>query len=131
MDSEKMKELRAHYDNTSLAKEIAEAVLNTETEASPMIGITVRFPKPVLDRVRELAAKENIKTTALVRRWVEERVNVADDARSHYEAPKNTGTVTVTDSMTSITSSRSGARGMSGSLAAIAAARRTPLARAS
>lgn len=132
MDSEKMQELRAHYDNTSLTKEIAEAELNTETEASPMIGITVRFPKPVLDRVRELAAKENVKTTALVRRWVEEKVGSAENARSHYEAMKNTVTVTVPDSMTSTARTRSGAQAP-GSFAAIAAAaaRRTPLARAS
>jgi hypothetical protein len=69
-----MAKLRDYYDNTSLTSEIAEAKLNTETVDSPMIGITVRFSKPVLDRVRDIAARENVKTTALVRRWVEEKL---------------------------------------------------------
>ena len=74
MDDKKLKELRSYYDNTSLTAEIAEAELNTEVVDSPMIGITVRMPAAVLQGVREAAANEGVKTTALIRRWIEERL---------------------------------------------------------
>jgi hypothetical protein len=74
MDQKELKELRDYYDNTSLADKIAEAELNTAVVQSPMVGITVRLPAEVLQRVRERAEQENIKTTALIRRWIEEHV---------------------------------------------------------
>lgn len=126
MDQDKMAKLRDYYDNTSLTSEIAEAKLNTETVDSPMIGITVRFSKPVLDRVRDVAARENVKTTALVRRWVEEKLTAAEHLRQGGVTAQETVTIRLT------TRVEAGAQGASSS-AAIAAAfgRRAPLARAS
>lgn len=74
MDQKKLKELRDYYDNTDMSGEIADAELDDELVPAPMVGITVRLPAEALQRVRERAAQENIKTTALIRRWVEERV---------------------------------------------------------
>jgi len=130
MDIDKMKRLREHYDNTSLAGEIAEAKLNTETAESPMIGITVRFPKPVLDRVREVAARENIKTTALVRRWVEEKLNAAEHVRAQEATTQDIATVRIANGLAFTTPPGTGPQEAS-SVAAIIAARRAPMARAS
>lgn len=74
MDQKELKELREYYDNTDTSAEIADAELDDEIVTAPMVGITVRLPAEVLQRVRERAAQENIKTTALIRQWVEERI---------------------------------------------------------
>jgi hypothetical protein len=68
---ERMAVLRDYYDNTDLTAEIEGAELDTDIVQSPMVGITVRLPSETLQQVRELAAQENIKTTALIRRWIE------------------------------------------------------------
>jgi hypothetical protein len=72
MDKEKLEELRQYYDNTDTSAEIADAEVDDEIVQSPMVGITVRLPAEVLQRIRELAANDNVKTTALIRRWIEE-----------------------------------------------------------
>jgi hypothetical protein len=74
MNKKKLKELREYYDSTDTSAEIADAELDDEIVQSPMVGITVRLPAEVLQRVRERAARENIKTTALIRRWIEHQV---------------------------------------------------------
>lgn len=76
-------ELAAFHDTHSAADEINAAIdagaaqWETETSPNPMIGITVRLPKQVLDAVRGLAAAQHVKPTALIRSWVE--TAVADD----------------------------------------------------
>lgn len=74
MDKKKLNDLRDYYDNTDTSAEIADAEIDDEVVESPMVGITVRMPTATLQRVREQAATEGIKTTALIRRWVEERL---------------------------------------------------------
>jgi hypothetical protein len=76
--NDKVEELRKHYDNTSLTAEIADAELSTEVVESPMVGITVRFPAETLQQIREAATAEGSKTTALIRRWVEERLSAKE-----------------------------------------------------
>ncbi len=39
----------------------------------PMITTSLRLPKSLLDWVREQAAAEHTKPTALIRRWIEQR----------------------------------------------------------
>jgi hypothetical protein len=58
--------------------DIAEAELNTEVVQSPMVGITVRLPAERLEKVREIAARQGVKTTALIRRWVDNAVDAED-----------------------------------------------------
>ncbi|MGB5796294.1 MAG: hypothetical protein WBH51_10945 [Mycolicibacter algericus] len=74
MDQKKLSELRDYYDNTDTSAEIADAELDNEVAQSPMVGITVRFPVEVLQQVRLLASRNNVKTTALIRRWVEDAI---------------------------------------------------------
>lgn len=130
MEIDKMKNLREYYDNTSLTSEIAAAKLNAETAESPMIGITVRFSKPVLDRVREVAAKEKTKTTALLRRWVEEKLNAAEHMRADEATTQENLTVRFANDLTFTTHPGTGPQEAT-SVAAIVAARRIPMARAS
>lgn len=65
--------LRGHFDGSDLSDAIDSAVWETEVDSDPMIVTSVRLPKSLLDWVREQAAVEQIKPTALIRRWIEDR----------------------------------------------------------
>ena len=75
MDQEKLNELRDYYDHADTADDMADAELDTTVVPSPMSGITIRLPAELLERVRQFAAAEHVKTTALIRQWVEEAVS--------------------------------------------------------
>ncbi|MGV9543800.1 hypothetical protein ACWEQA_04090 [Nocardia sp. NPDC004085] len=81
MDPKKLAELRAHYDTTSTAEYLDNAVEDRETSESPMVGITVRLPANVLDAARDEADRQGLKVTALLRSWIEAAVaqGLADD----------------------------------------------------
>lgn len=74
MDPTKLAELQNYFDHTDLSTEIEESTLDDTVDPAPMVGITVRLPAAVLNRVREQAAERGIKTTALIREWVEDSV---------------------------------------------------------
>jgi len=57
----------------STADEMADGTWETDVDVDPMVTTSLRLPKSLLDRVREQAAAEHVKPTALVRRWVEQR----------------------------------------------------------
>lgn len=98
MNKKKLKELREYYDNTDTSAEIADADLDNEIVQSPMVGITVRLPAEVLQKVRERAAQENIKTTALIRRWIERHV----ESTSLFGGPPPMSLPVTADSVTSV-----------------------------
>lgn len=69
--------LRAHYDTTSTANELADEAAGrweTDVDPDPMITTSLRLPKSVLDQVRERAAAAGLKPTALIRAWIETAV---------------------------------------------------------
>ena len=74
MDQKKLKELRDYYDSTDTSDEIKDAELDDTIVHNRMVGITVRLPADTLQQVRELGATDGIKPTALIRRWVEDRL---------------------------------------------------------
>lgn len=74
MDPKELAELRDYYDNTDTSAEIKDAEWNDAVVQSPMVGITVRFPAVVLQQIRAAAAAQRVKPTALIRGWVEERL---------------------------------------------------------
>jgi hypothetical protein len=43
-----------------------------EDAHDPMITTSLRLPQSTLDRVRVLAARNGVKPTALIRRWIEQ-----------------------------------------------------------
>jgi len=78
MDPTKLAELQNYFDHTDLSAEIEESTLDDTVDPAPMVGITVRLPAAVLNKVREQAGVRGIKATALIREWVE--ASVAEDA---------------------------------------------------
>lgn len=65
--------LREHYDTTDQSLMVERAVLETDVAADPMVTTSLRLPKSLLDWVRTQAEQQDLKPTALIRRWVEER----------------------------------------------------------
>ncbi len=73
MDDKAMRELREHYDSQSTASEMETGTWETDVQADPMITTSLRLPKSLLDWVRDQADSQQLKPTALIRRWIEER----------------------------------------------------------
>lgn len=82
MDDRERDALREHFDTTDLADSIDSATWETEVDPDPMIVTSVRLPKSLLDWVREQAAVEQLKPTALIRRWIEDRRHASTGQRS-------------------------------------------------
>ncbi|HEY4008029.1 MAG TPA: hypothetical protein VGM60_23005 [Pseudonocardia sp.] len=73
MDNKTMLELRDHYDTQGTAPEMENGTWETEVQADPMGTTSLRLPKYLLDWVRAQAESEQVKPTALIRHWIEER----------------------------------------------------------
>lgn len=73
MDDHRLDELREYFDGADLTDAVDAAEWETEVDTDPMVVTSVRLPKSLLDWVRERAAAEKIKPTALIRRWIEEQ----------------------------------------------------------
>lgn len=71
--------LRDLYDNADTSAELEKAELDTKIIGEPMVGITIRLPASTLDAARELARKDGVKVTALLRRWIEQSVAEGTD----------------------------------------------------
>lgn len=80
-DKAKIDELRDYYDNTDTSESIKNATWDDTITEDPMVGITVRFPKSALDRVRATADTRGVKVTALIRDLVERAI--ADDPQAN------------------------------------------------
>ena len=68
-----MDAMRDHFDTSDLSGAIDSATWETDVDPDPMIVTSIRLPKSLLDWVREQAAEEQLKPTALIRRWIEDR----------------------------------------------------------
>ena len=75
-------DLRRHYDGAETSPDLARAELDTTVVAEPMAGITIRLSTATLDAARVLANERDLRVTALLREWIEERIaEHADDTR--------------------------------------------------
>lgn len=73
--ADEMDELREYYDNTDTSVLLADAVPEQpEKTAEAMVTYAVRLPKPVLDALRAAADKSDMRVSALIRTWLEERL---------------------------------------------------------
>lgn len=73
--ADKMNELRDYYDNTDTSAELQHATLEQpETTSEPMVTYALRLPKPVLDGLRQAADTHNVRVSALMRTWLEQRL---------------------------------------------------------
>lgn len=77
MGDRKLDELREHFDSTDFAEVIESATWESDVDADPMIVTSVRLPRSLLGWVRQQAAAEQLKPTALIRRWIEDRRRAA------------------------------------------------------
>jgi hypothetical protein len=75
MDRKKMLELREYYDNHDTGDEGGGGEWVTEVDPDPMVTTSLRLPKSLLDEVRRQARARGIRTTALMREWIEARAN--------------------------------------------------------
>ncbi len=71
--------LRDHYDSTDQSAALQQARLETHAESDPMVTTSLRLPRSLLEWVRDRAAEEHVRPTALLRRWIEERRSAPDD----------------------------------------------------
>ncbi len=74
--TQRIQELRDHYDSTSTVAELADGAggrWEDDVETDPMVTTSLRLPKSVLDQVRTEAKALGVKPTALIRSWIEQR----------------------------------------------------------
>jgi len=70
----KLQRLAEYYDAHDTSAELEAAELVDESEdTDPMVSLSLRLPKSLLDWVRAQARAEHTKPTQLIRRWIEER----------------------------------------------------------
>lgn len=73
-EQSKLQRLAEYYDTHDTSDELERAELVDEpVDADPMVSLSLRLPKSVLDWVRAHARAEHTKPTQLIRRWIEER----------------------------------------------------------
>jgi CopG antitoxin of type II toxin-antitoxin system len=69
----KLQRLAEYYDTHDTSDELKRAELvEGPVDPDPMISLSLRLPKSLLDWVRTQARTEHIKPTQLIRRWIEE-----------------------------------------------------------
>jgi hypothetical protein len=72
-DQTKLQRLAEYYDTHDTSDELKRAKLIEEpADPDPMISLSLRLPKSLLDWVRTQARTEHTKPTQLIRRWIEE-----------------------------------------------------------
>lgn len=73
-EQSKLQRLAEYYDTHDTSEELERAELVEEPpDPDPMVSLSLRLPKSLLDWVRAQARTEHTKPTQLIRRWIEER----------------------------------------------------------
>lgn len=73
MTPEQLAAMREHYDSTDTSDGLADGRWETDAESDPMVTTSLRLPKSLLDWLRDEAAAEQVRPSALIRRYIEER----------------------------------------------------------
>lgn len=82
MKEPNLTDLRDYYDNTDQTDALGSAQLDTNTDADPMVGITIRFPASTLNAARSIATDRAVRVTALLREWIEQQL--ADEVSDRH-----------------------------------------------
>lgn len=77
---ERLQQLADYYDGHSTADQMDGGDWVDEPVIEPMVTTSLRLPIEVMQAVRERAALEGVRPTALIRRWVEASVVSAQGA---------------------------------------------------
>jgi hypothetical protein len=80
MNRQDLLRLREEFDSTDQSDAIERGTVETDVDPDPMVTTSIRLPKSLLDWVRNQAEAERIKSTALVRRWIEEKRDGGDQS---------------------------------------------------
>ncbi|MCL2780052.1 MAG: BrnA antitoxin family protein [Actinomycetia bacterium] len=75
----KLKQLRDYYDNTDVSDEMERAELVAAPEEI-LVSTSLRLSTSTLAKVRALAKQAGVPATALMREWIEDRVNSTPDS---------------------------------------------------
>lgn len=89
-----MDQLRQYYDTHDTAPELETALsegrvaYEDDVVENPMVTTSLRLPRSVLQDLRAMASRERVKTTALMRRLLEDALNT--DTQAHITALEHT-----------------------------------------
>lgn len=78
---EKLERLRDYYDTTDTSGSVEHAQWD-ERVLGPdevMVSTSIRLPRSLMQRVRERAAEAGVPATALMRRWVLDKLEATED----------------------------------------------------
>jgi hypothetical protein len=76
------KRLSEDYAHNSAVEDMDKGTWEADLDSDPMITTSLRLPKSLLDWIREQAENEDVKPTALIRRWIEQRRRDSSRART-------------------------------------------------
>jgi predicted DNA binding CopG/RHH family protein len=71
---QQLERIAADYETGDASAELDRADYDGGAVAEPMVTISLRLPKPVMDAVRAAADARGMRPTALMREWVEQQV---------------------------------------------------------
>lgn len=64
----------AKYAEThDFAAEMEGGIWETDTEPDPMVTTSVRLPKSLLDWIRDHASRQHVRSSVLIRQWLEQQ----------------------------------------------------------
>ncbi|MGH3493266.1 MAG: hypothetical protein ACRDQ1_08510 [Sciscionella sp.] len=66
--------------NHDFATDMEHGVWEEDTETDPMVTTSVRLPKSLLDWVRNQAADQHVRTSVLIRQWIEQYRDVGGES---------------------------------------------------
>jgi hypothetical protein len=74
IDREHLERIAEDYETGDASAELDRADYDDSAVAEPMVTISLRLPKPVMDAVRAAADARSMRPTALMREWVEQQI---------------------------------------------------------
>ena len=69
----KLNEIADYAEDHDFAAEMEQGTWEANTDADPMITTSVRLPKSLLDWIRQRAAAQHVRPSALIRQWIEQQ----------------------------------------------------------
>jgi hypothetical protein len=74
MTQKTIEELATHADSHDFADEMDSGVVDDTVAPDPMVVVSVRLPQPVMGALRRAAQQRGLRTTQMMREWLEERL---------------------------------------------------------
>lgn len=69
----KLDGIAEYADTHDFAEEMESGTWESDTELDPMVTTSVRLPKSLLDWIRDHAARQHVRSSALIRQWLEQQ----------------------------------------------------------